>query len=550
MPPFREHPLARLDRLQTAAANATSDELALVKAARRGDAAGVRKLLDKGVDPDAIATVDGAATTALWAAVDANRPAVVELLGKAGADLNDGMSRPAALHAANRGDLPMLRALAAGGADLNSPDDLGETPLSHAIWHGKQEIFGELLRLGADVTARLKGGSTAARTPLQLAFFAGRQGMVEALLKAGATDDGLEALLLTNAAARGDVKELRRRLDDGQKVDTKDPLGRTPLVSAAAEGKAAAAKFLLARGAKPDLRSGGRYGGQSPLTAALFNRRANVVRLLLAAGADASKADAGGVSPLTIAKQMRMQKAVDALQAAADAAGRPRGPEFRGVPTFDVNDACVLVESAGVDAVAGALKQLKRLKAHTPDVFGRTIRISNRCYAVVRFHGVPWAAVVRVRCDVNDYPSADLARGLAKRLKTRAIYFGNSDTGGVAQYGLFDATGRLEECFDYGSTEPRRGRRANLASLARAFAVGPADLPPVKVGKYHAFGSRSRKVDPDAIDNDMSFINAFFRSVDALAPFYPEGFEVPGNKARFEFLDFAKEDVERMDYVG
>lgn len=85
--------------------------------------------------------------------------------------------------AAATGDLAMLDATLAAGADLNAPDPtFGVTPLAWAALEGRTDAADALLRRGADVEARNWDGSTA----LHSAAFMGRDGVAAALLRAGA----------------------------------------------------------------------------------------------------------------------------------------------------------------------------------------------------------------------------------------------------------------------------------------------------------------------------------------------------------------------------
>lgn len=75
----------------------------------------------------------------------------------------------------------------------------------------------------------------------------------------------------------------------GAKVDARDDDGDTPLMEAAAIGFVDAAELLIARRANVNLANG---GGETPLIRAVQNRDVAMVRVLLAAGADAKKPDA------------------------------------------------------------------------------------------------------------------------------------------------------------------------------------------------------------------------------------------------------------------
>jgi cytohesin len=89
----------------------------------------------------------------------------------------------------------MALILLAGGADPKLRDDNGDTPLHHAVQANRPRLVQELIRKGADVNSRDNLGDT----PLHHACweFQGDPGVLEALLKAGADIH----------AKRGDGKE-------------------------------------------------------------------------------------------------------------------------------------------------------------------------------------------------------------------------------------------------------------------------------------------------------------------------------------------------------
>ena len=111
---------------------------ALIAAARNGDVAQVKALLDDGGDPNA---QDEFGNTALMSAAINNDPpmgkytAVVEALLAAGAnpDIQHKIfGHPALMSAVTNRDLPTIRALLAGGANRNLRDRNGRTALDRA----------------------------------------------------------------------------------------------------------------------------------------------------------------------------------------------------------------------------------------------------------------------------------------------------------------------------------------------------------------------------------------------------------------------------------
>jgi hypothetical protein len=329
---MEEHPLIRLARLQERSKDAGPLVAKLVKAARAGNLSSVKRLLAQGVDPNLADLNDPGADTPVWAAMYARKPEVIEVLGKAGADLNDGMESPLRV-AVFWGDLKLIRALAAGGADLNRPSH-EDTPLCYAIRRSQVEAAVELIRLGADV--KLPSPAHDGRTPAELAQELGSKRVLAAVSAAGADVPSKPA-----------------------KQSKRNAMKKRP---------------------KP----------QPP-------------------------------SPAT----------------------------FRGVETFDTNDTVLLVR-ADVEPVADAFAKLKKAKLHRQSVLGKSVTVRDPSYMVLRLAGHAWTLITPcARSQSSFFKSAD-AKALSKSLKTRAIYFANSDTASFTEYELFEAGKPLEHfrCFE------------------------------------------------------------------------------------------------------
>jgi hypothetical protein len=119
---------------------------------------------------------------------------------------------------------------------------------------------------------------------------------------------------------------------------------------------------------------------------------------------------------------------------------------------------------------------------------------------------------------------ADVAKTLAKGLKTKVICFVNSDTAGICEYELFDAKGKSRERF---LMSDRIEFRSDLRDVT-APALGPMSLP---------------------------FVNDFFREQDAFAPACAFEFCAGNMRAgdRFELKAFDQiptDAVARMDVIS
>ena len=150
-------------------------------AAARGNVVMVRKLLQHGVRVDA---PDAAGHTALQLAILGGRTQVADELLAHGAKLD---ANALLLAAARQGstDRDVVRYLVRHGADTETRDTDGDTPLLIAIRGGHLRLARHLVDNGADVNVHDAGGHSALRLALQL-----KEPEQAALLKRyGAVDD-------------------------------------------------------------------------------------------------------------------------------------------------------------------------------------------------------------------------------------------------------------------------------------------------------------------------------------------------------------------------
>lgn len=188
---------------------------ALVRAAASGDLAGVRALLDGGVNPN----VDRVWLDApLLAAVRGDQVELVQLLLDRGA----------------RADVKIA----------------GETPLARAVKHGNRVLVQALLAAGADPDRRGDDGDTAVHSAVRLA----RPELI-ALLARGRPDlrlfdrEGLTALGL--AASTGQTGAAQALIDAGAALELSDRQRHPALWHAFSSGDFDMARLLLKNGAKP-----------------------------------------------------------------------------------------------------------------------------------------------------------------------------------------------------------------------------------------------------------------------------------------------------------
>jgi ankyrin repeat protein len=297
-------------------------ETALMMAARSGSVDAVRTLLDYGADVDAAETLDG--TTALMWAASENHPAVIALLAQRRADVNarskvivpaarrggaagndeDGAppantrgGMTALVIASREGHVDSVRALIAGGANVNLTAGDQTSPLLAAVQNGFYDVAAVLLEHKADPNlANNKGW-----TPLYMAV---KNRNIETGTVPLPNDVGeLEfiRLILENGADPNLQIKADTEVHSGFKAIWLQEEGATPFFRAAIAGDMTVLKLLMAYGADPSLKT---THGATPLMAAAgvgwtdgFSKEYSedetlaVMRMLIDMGADVNAAD-------------------------------------------------------------------------------------------------------------------------------------------------------------------------------------------------------------------------------------------------------------------
>ena len=183
-------------------------------------------------------------------------------------------------------DLPRLKQLVGDPSAVKQADPRGTTALHYAAAFGSVESVRVLLDAGAQVNARNAGDAT----PLVLAAPAPQK--VAALLAKGAdpklaTKAGRTPLIVATASPSA-TESVRLLLDAGADVNAQDQLGRTSLMEVTATGDAETARLLIARGAKVDIIDA---RGGTPLMEAVVAGDLGLVKLYLGKGADVNAAN-------------------------------------------------------------------------------------------------------------------------------------------------------------------------------------------------------------------------------------------------------------------
>ncbi len=187
--------------------------------------------------------------------------------------------------AAERGEIVAVRDLVAKGARINWRDHRGRTALLAATQRNQVEVARFLIQEGADVNAK----DLIQDTPFLLAGAEGRVELLRLMVPAGA-----------------DLKDINR-------------FGGTALIPAAHRGHVEAVKFLLTT--KIDKNHVNNLGWTALMEAVVLGdggaAHTEIVRLLVAAGADIGIPDRDRITPLEHAKKRGFAEMVRILSAAS-----------------------------------------------------------------------------------------------------------------------------------------------------------------------------------------------------------------------------------------
>ena len=332
-----------LDAGANANAAQTSGMTALMLAAGTGDRDVVRALIAHGADVNAV-TRNSGVTPLMWA-VEAPHPDIVHVLLESSADVSVSSRKgfTPLLLAARNGDIALARLLISAGADVNQPGSDGTHPLPLAIISSQGAFALFLLERGADSNS-LIGGVPALHAAVgnvgtwlgdwyrvhgRRAVDAGGRGvkglspdqrlpLVKELLARGADPN---RRITTSAVVLGYIGTTRYGVFEQNAVGTGDVRGATPLWVAS-----------------KSTNGGGLQGEQGPTARYRFDSSSDIIRTLLAAGADPNLTTDDGTTPLMMAAGLGVRSHQPLTQ--------------RGIPSPSAEEAVRVLVEAGADVNA------------------------------------------------------------------------------------------------------------------------------------------------------------------------------------------------------
>ena len=306
-----------------------TNESALIIASKHGHTDIVSFLLGKGANPE---VRDNSRNSPLIVAAQQGHPDTVELLLKSGVAVDAKNDKgDTALHSTTRQKAKdseearkykkIVELLLERKATVDARNEFGSTPLGLATWVGDIEIVKVLLKHGADPNAK----DAKDRTPFITACRFGHADVVRLLLANGADVKTLfmdhqqptlklafmaagrggsetdTAVMLIEAAIKGDVEKLGELLKTGVNVNAHTKAGDTALTLAAGLGYKDVVAFLLDHGAK--INQATASSQTTPLMWAAFNGKLEVVRALTEREARVDLENSQGFTALMLAAE-------------------------------------------------------------------------------------------------------------------------------------------------------------------------------------------------------------------------------------------------------
>jgi ankyrin repeat protein len=322
---------ALLDRKPSLARCSHAYRTPLYFAVREDKIAAATLLLDRGADPLGLGVHD----TLVDMARDRGYQAMQEMLEAKLETVYNASPRGEPVAAAIRErDLPKVRSLLAASRELlHSGDTRSNQPIHWAVMTRQIDIIDELLSLGADINARRLDGAR----PIQLTSgdynfrgwrdvpADGRPSAMDVLTHLRAKGAYYD---ICTAASIGDLDRVRELVESDPALANRVSeyvtyyIGSgSPLKNAAARGHLDIVKYLLERGADPNLREEGIAPRGHALYSAVYNGHLEIAKLLLEHGAYPSPSVESSADALSIAIRNDDQPMIELLASYGSARG-------------------------------------------------------------------------------------------------------------------------------------------------------------------------------------------------------------------------------------
>jgi len=265
----------------------------LFEAARIGNVKAIRKMVQQGVDVNAVYE---AGITALHHAAFTNQIESIKVLKELGADIEskDPFGRTAIFYAAKLGHIDAIIALKDIGANIRATDTYGNNAIDIAAKDDNPEIIVAIYKAELDVAI-----APNRATALHIVAQYGKINSISALIQAGADvnakdNEGKTAFHYATEKGQIDVIKLLKEL--GADVNAKDNEGKTALHYAAEKGQIDLIKLLKELGA--DINAKDKWPGKTALALAAEKGQIDLIKLLKELGADVNAKDNEGKTAL------------------------------------------------------------------------------------------------------------------------------------------------------------------------------------------------------------------------------------------------------------
>ena len=222
-------------------------------------------------------------------AISYNNIELVKWLLTKGADVNSRDEQGySPLHDAMTGNVEIVKLLIENGAEVNSKDNSGNTPMHRIKYSNHDEKLNLLLKAGADINKKNDIGIT----PLQVAVFMPKDNYLNSILKNGGTSYNE----LLDSIIKEDVKNAKALVSENPEiVRSITGHGNTPLHYAVEIGNLEIVEYLLDSGAEVDIKNNHL---NTPLHLAASRGLIQISKLLIAKGADINAQNKDGRTPL------------------------------------------------------------------------------------------------------------------------------------------------------------------------------------------------------------------------------------------------------------